>query len=254
MKPPKINLGKWRSIEFECIFYSKKHLTDFRSFIRDHNYKRYITIKDDSSIRVNRDGVVRRIKANAQGLTYWAKDFVHITKEIVLTYCSGNEKIVRDVCGFLKTKAYVNKTCGAQVHFDMRHVNRDTVVLYGAKLAICIDALKQLVPHWRRSNYYCSGSMTKMGRYDNRYRFINLHAYEDHKTIEVRGHSGTLDGTKILNWIAICEGIMFSDKQIKAKNAKELISGYKFNKTLSTYITNRQKQLARKTYNATMET
>ena len=35
----------------------------------------------------------------------------------------------------------------------------------------------------------------------DRYCGVNLHAYSDHNTIEIRIHSATLDADKVINWV-----------------------------------------------------
>lgn len=264
MSVTRSHLGKWRSIEFELLFKSKKHLDELKAFIKKKKYTRRITITNDNSIKPDKD-----IKKTPCGKCYECRYnskycenpiYAHTPKEIIVSYYGGKEQIVRDVCDFLKGKAYVNKTCGTHVHFDMRHVNQDMVRVYSAKLACCVDVLKTILPKYRRTNKYCNQPINNMPRgdydyeWEDRYYFINLGSYKKYKTIEVRGHSGTLNADKILNWIKICETIMNSDKTYTPKNISELIKNYSFDKSLSTFIKQRHKEVNIPEYDAILET
>ena len=216
--------GKWRSIEFECVFRNQQKLDKFVSTSRANGWSKNITIKDDGSLRPN--------ESDREG----------ITKEVVVSYVSGNEQFVIDVCAALKKAAYVNKTCGTHVHFDMRDVvEPKTVKQFGTRLARCVPALKQLLPKSRRDNQYCQYSINDFSS-GQRYSFVNLQAYNKHKTIEVRAHSGTLDADKILKWIAICEKIMTTRIRISEKDIatiEDLIQIFKFENDLAKFITER---------------
>ena len=234
-------LGKWRSIEFELIFNSPKELEEFIAFVEQNKYEQFITVKDDHSIEWDYAG--------------------NVAKEVVVTYCAGKKKetenkyprtkIVWDVCGFLKGRAYVNLTCGTHVHFDMRGKSKEQVVKFGERLAFCVPALKRLLPPSRRHNEKChdvinsidgDGDTFELGYANDRYCFINMQAYNTHKTIEVRGHGGTLNARKILNWIKVCEKIMVTKKphsKTHFYSPQQLIEHYKFDKELVDYINDR---------------
>jgi hypothetical protein len=238
-------LGRWRSIEFELVFNSQKDLDDFVEFVEANSYDKFITIKEDGSIE-------QRLAEN-------------VAREIVVSYCAGKKeqtdnkyprtKIVWDVCKFLKGRAYVNNSCGTHVHFDMRGFKREDVERFGARLACAVPALKKILPKSRRENDNCHdvinsidgvGDDYDFGYSDDRYCFVNMQAYRDHKTIEVRGHAGTINAKKILNWIKICEKIM-SNRKPKEKNyfhsPAELCEYYKFDKELGGYIMGRYTEL-----------
>lgn len=238
-------LGRWRSIEFECIFNGKKDLDDFVEFVKAANYEKFVTIKEDGSVE-------GRLADN-------------VPKEIVVSFCAGKKeqtdnkyprtKIVWDVCKFLKERAYVNNSCGTHVHFDMRGFEREKIDTFGARLACAVPALKKILPKSRRNNHNChdiinsidgNGDDFDFGYSDDRYCFVNMQAYRDHKTIEIRGHGGTLNARKILNWIKICEKIM-TRKRPRGKNyfhsPVELCEYYKFDEELSNYIKGRYGEL-----------
>lgn len=224
---PATNMGKWRSIEFELVFNTTATMNEFVAFVVEKDYSDFITIKGDGSIHPNRKGGTAR--------------------EVCVSFNREDETIVRDVCKFLKGKAYVNKSCGTHVHFDMRGVKKSLVEVYGQRLGYCVPALKKLVPESRRANNFCGKAVNTIDGMDSRYCFVNMKSYIRHKTIEVRGHSGTLNATKILNWIKICERIM-SRKPDETKkyitSPEVLIEHYKFNDELKEFINKRLKKLS----------
>ena len=227
--------GLWRSIEFEVIFKDEKALTEFAAGVRGMKLTQFVHVKTDGSLRRN-DG-----------------DSVGVCREVTLAYCSGNERAVYDLCSVLKGKVYVNKSCGTHVHFDMRHLGIPEVNLYAKRLARCVPALRTLLPKSRRSSEYCANTINTLdtdGKVAGpRYSFINLHAYTKHKTIEIRGHSGTINPDKILNWIKLCEKVMSTDLQFvptpgvdkDANTIDELIQQYSIDGDLRDYMTSRFK-------------
>ncbi len=232
----KTNLGKWRSIEFECVFKTRAGLREFEAFLEvNKKYKKFVAIKDDGSIcPTDSDEVDSDVY------------YDQTSKEIVVNYVSGKDQIVRDVCEFISKRAYVNASCGTHVHFDMRHVTPDEARLYGARLACVVPALKTMLPKSRRDNEFCARTINDVEGNGQRYAFVNLCAYRKYKTIEVRGHSGTLNAAKILNWIAICEKVMFSEKTKSVKNIKDLVKHYKLGKDLAEFAITRRREVNRR--------
>jgi hypothetical protein len=112
---PRTSLGKWRSIEFECVLKNGAALRELEAFINEKGYRKRVTIKGDGSIEPNRSNV----RYDAYGYQIRNENY-EIGREIVVSYRSGKEQIVHDICDFLKSRAYVNSTCGTHVHFDMR--------------------------------------------------------------------------------------------------------------------------------------
>jgi hypothetical protein len=254
-RPPDDFKGLYRSIEFEALFTSEQAVSAFTRAVRSKGLSKAVTVKKDDSLRTDED------------------DKNSLRKEIVITYKAGDEDVVRYVCAAMDSpelrasaggpRAYVNNTCGTHVHFDMRVVPGATtpqeiekqVKQYGARLARCVPALKMILPKSRRQNQFCLNAINDMGRPEQkdagghhidkeRYAFINLKSYRRHETIEVRGHSGTLNADKILNWIALCDKIMttrirFKSESHEIRNPLDLIKVYKLDKTLTAYIEDR---------------
>ncbi len=217
--------GQWRSIEFELVFKNEAAMNDFARDVRSKGYSKYVTIKHDGSIRPDDD--------DGEGRNH--------CKEVAVSYRSGNEQVIKDVCAALKDRAYINNSCGTHVHFDMRHVNERQVKQYAKRIARAVPALKAILPKSRRNNRYCNTTINDMRR-GERYSFVNLQAYEKYQTLEIRGHSATLRADKILNWIGICEKIMTSRIRSmldEITTPQELIKIYSFDGDLAKYITSR---------------
>lgn len=98
--------------------------------------------------------------------------------------------------------AYVNKSCGLHVHLDQRN-NPEPSSAY-ANLVRSLNLLYTVVPASRRDNSYCKRNRSTnfdSARAGGRYKAINASAYNRHRTIEIRLFGGTLDATKVINWI-----------------------------------------------------
>lgn len=95
----------------------------------------------------------------------------------------------------------VNKSCGLHVHLDMRGETRVDVKKRATMMATWLQALQELVPPSRRTNDYCKWGISER----DRYHAVNFVAFEKYRTLEIRLHSGTIDYTKILAWIRLCE-------------------------------------------------
>ena len=233
----KQSVGKWRSIEFELIFKSKDAAEEFGYAIRSAGVADRITIKNDDSIRLN------------------DHDLMGIRHEVVLSYLAGHEDDVRAFCKCLKGRAYVNWSCGTHFHLDMRHMDQEKVTEYGNRLARAVPALRLLLPRDRRESKFCktviNTTETKCIKCSklscdchvqpHKYAFVNLAAYNKHKTIEVRGHSGTINAEKILNWIKLCEHIMLCPfiAPVNVTTIEDLIERYRLDKDLIAYIKER---------------
>ena len=105
----------------------------------------------------------------------------------------------------------VNSSCGFHVHVDAW--NWDTgLMLEIAKVWAKIEApvLWYLVSPSRRNNRYCKRletddlAMLAEGHLTDRYKSLNLCAFQRHKTIEFRLHNGTAEPQKAVPWIVFC--------------------------------------------------
>lgn len=98
----------------------------------------------------------------------------------------------------------VNASCGLHVHFDMRGRSAEEVKTKARIAEAWLHALQELLPASRRGNEYCKWGISTA----DRYRAVNLRAFQSHNTLEIRCHSGTVDYSKILAWIRLCELVL----------------------------------------------
>lgn len=185
------NEGKLISVEMECVFDDKDTMPkqkDLGQFL--------VTMCDDGSIRTESD---------TEG-----------SAEVKVTISQHNPMRLKKVTDKLShSGGGINSSCGMHIHLDQRGVSYLTASKRAKRLIKCLPALTKLVAPSRLSNNYCMenapicGDGTQYRHSSNRYRMINfLPAYEEHKTIEVRLHGGTLDFWKILGWINLCQFLM----------------------------------------------
>jgi hypothetical protein len=116
---------------------------------------------------------------------------------------SGLAKIYTAVNNIRSMGYRANRTCGLHVHIDAI----DTTELqrgYIRKFCSWIEGdIFKLVARNRRGNQYCSdlGGATSRG---DRYRWLNLEAYEKHGTLEFRLHHGTTQPERTVEWVKVC--------------------------------------------------
>lgn len=141
--------------------------------------------------------------------------------------------VIEKTCEVLqRAKAYANKTCGLHVHLDMR--GRDHITSF-ANLVNMQKLLYSMVPISRRTGRWSKPTRgTKFRETNTRYLGINPCSYRKHKTIEVRIHSGTVDATKINNWIRLLHAIA---KAPMIKSAPRTFSGLRKRLGLSANLT-----------------
>jgi len=132
------------------------------------------------------------------------------------------EKVCR-VLGRLNAK--INKSCGLHIHFEAISFNLATwknLMLNYAKLEDTIDSF---MPNSRRAdnNTYCKSLKLKANfetlvqnasnlaqlhdRLESRYFKLNTKSFAEHKTVEFRQHSGTVEFEKMKHWILFLNGL-----------------------------------------------
>ncbi len=113
--------------------------------------------------------------------------------------------------------AGVNRSCGFHVHFDAGDLSAQDVRTIVKRYAAHEAEIDAVMPPSRRgnANTYCASVSRFLGcGFDRaetirdlahlqggRYYKVNLQAYQRHGTIEFRQHSGTVNATKIANWV-----------------------------------------------------
>lgn len=195
---------KHYGIEIECVFASEDDFTSARKELLNQQLHEYVQIKYDGSIECdceNPDDEESHCEC--------------VSKEFALLVPASKVKqIVTQVTTILNDNgAFVNRTCGLHVHFDMRDKTSRQVSLLGSKLERWVTRLKTMLPKSRRENRYCMSPKNTL-RSGDRYACVNLHAYNRYKTLEVRMHSGTTDATKILLWIELLDTIMSKTSKV----------------------------------------
>ena len=155
------------------------------------------------------------------------------SNEVVSPILKGKKGMnsVQAMCNALAAvDAKVNRSCGLHVHIGAANMSEEhycRLVRNYQKIEKVIDSF---MPTSRRENNsrWChtlqgidfSGCTTKRDiaramNYDRYYK-VNAIAYERHKTIEFRQHSGTTDYEKISNWI------LFLAKLVEFSYKKEI--------------------------------
>lgn len=110
--------------------------------------------------------------------------------------------IMNKVNVFLKkAEAKVNKSCGLHVHIDMRNRKfKDVVKNFMSKQ----KEMRSIVSKDRLTSEYCKPLTKDEARKGttngSRYRDINITAFKELKTIEIRLHEGCIDTKEIINW------------------------------------------------------
>lgn len=127
--------------------------------------------------------------------------------------------VIDRVCEALKrpdVNAGVNKTCGLHIHLDMRNDDVDTA--YRNLVHSYEPLLSKLVPETRVQNTYCKPPTTAdfedAQSEDDRYKAINPCAYSAHTTLEVRIFAGSVNASKIKQYLAIVSSIAYANSEV----------------------------------------
>jgi hypothetical protein len=147
-------------------------------------------------------------------------------------------EIISKVCAVLaQHDAFVNDTCGLHVHLDMR--GRDEKRAFG-NLVKAQKLFFAMLPRSRFRSSYCKpNTCLEMEKHSGRYWAINPQSYEEHHTIEVRCHSGTVNAEKINNWIALLSSIAYGKSVTQIDSLKDLPLAIRKKKPLMEYISAR---------------
>lgn len=171
----------------------------------------------------------------------------------ILEGMDGLEQVRKVSEVLISLRAKINRTCGMHIHFDAAHMNVNcwkNVMLNYALLENIIDSM---MPESRRgtSNQYCRSLRipnfaTKFKNvrtieglsnlFPDRYYKVNMKAYVQHRTIEFRQHSGTIEFEKIKNWVLFLHNLLsysttmqmqsIDFEQLKKFNQNEIVNFY----------------------------
>ena len=174
--------------------------------------------------------------------------------ELVSTPSSGDllDSQVFDLVDWARSYgAVVNSSCGLHVHFDSTNLNARQVAHIGIVYSKYQHLLKDMMPPSRQGSRWCKdfsmgvntlrninteeelveeyyesmGCIPSTEKYnDARYCGLNLHSRYFHGSLEFRLHSGTLNKTKIVNWIRILNAII--EKGIEIEKDSSLVDEF----------------------------
>jgi len=158
----------------------------------------------------------------------------------------GLEAIRRVTEALGHTDAYINSRCGFHVHVGVPSGFKKDIMFFKRLAFLYVqfenEVWDQMMPLSRRgnNNSYCLSlqfspnafaaattlrglSSTLTG--SNRYVKLNFESFFLHGTVEFRHHSGTLEFTKIKNWIDICRQLVVSATRLNELDV-DFISTY----------------------------
>ena len=114
----------------------------------------------------------------------------------------------------------INRECGVHVHVGAADLNPHQVKNVLTRYSKHETSIDDVMPRSRRDNEFCRGlsnvisseyfarPTTMATLFDSfghgRYFKVNLMAWNRQQTVEFRQHAGSLNGTKIGNWIQFC--------------------------------------------------
>jgi hypothetical protein len=216
--PEAVLFGDAVSVEIECFLPRASTCCLDRSWNGDFCDSCGSTATQEEIARSSSAKLIRRIRnaklsscVTVKGDGSLRPDPGYDPVEIVVSFTRSNRAPLFAVCKILKDmRATVNTSCGLHVHLDMRHLTARGAMTRARRIAAAVSYLKRILPPSRRTNSYCTDDLSSI-RNGNRYSFVNGRAYQKHKTIEVRGHSGTTDAVKIDHWINLM--IALADKR-----------------------------------------
>lgn len=148
----------------------------------------------------------------------------------------------------------VNRSCGLHVHMDQRQNDHMQAAAAFQRLVRSLGLLYTVVPPSRRKNTFCKRNRYAdfdRARNGDRYKAINATAYGKHRTIEVRLFGGTLEATKIINWIETLYAVMEGETVLRCPKTFDMALRYwKLSKENLAWLKERQAKFSQA--NATM--
>lgn len=218
-KPSPYSKDNYVGIELEFFFEGEEK--DLAKKLLEKGLEKNVHVKNDGSIRVNKNSEIGKELA------------ILATEDKIFDVIERVTSVLKEL------KASVNNSCGMHVHLDAR--NRDHKEMF-YNLTTHLNILSAMQPKSRQDNTYCKKNTSK--HFDkergNRYKAVNANAYSKYSTIEVRLHSGTVDKTKITNWVKLLLTIVNS--RVHTKRAVKLdtfFKTYALDAELRTYVQNR---------------
>lgn len=171
-------------------------------------------------------------------------------------------KQVEKVCDALTAiNAKVNKSCGFHAHFDASDLSLDDWKRLLLNYAACEELFDSMMPKSRRANNngYCKSvkflrtqreeimnaetmDVLRSIMGNSRYWKLNIESFWRHKTVEFRQHSGTIEFSKISQWLTIANRLIEVSRTKELTNAEEFLADLPT--TTQAYIAERKERLA----------
>lgn len=209
---------------------------------------RFVTLKEDGSIKCSHGNYPSN--CNEHKVKEYAHELCVIAKE------GEYVDILKKACKVLEeVKATVNKSCGMHTHIDMRNRNPDMAyqnLISSQHILLKMNPASRTEKFAKKNNQRNFQEATVRGgntggNYDEeRYYGINAKSFPKHQTIEIRFHAGTIDFTKITNWVAILLKIVNHSEAIVKSfiSINTFCKQYDIEDSLKAYIDERIKKFA----------
>lgn len=198
---------------------------------------------------------------NKQKLKGWSSDYdgslsnngVEFRTPILKGYKGFLE--IKRMCRILKnSEYYINSECGLHIHLGITETERNDIKFIN-KIITAYKKIEPIIfsmlPKSRENNNYCKridgAFLTKSmahrkinglkedyykvkmfknyeqsHHFDKRYYGLNIHSIWFRGTLELRYHSGTINPTKIINWIKINQAILNFLRKTDIRTIKNL--------------------------------
>lgn len=205
-------------VELECTNVNRDRVRAIcaeRGIETRDDYMNYNHRDSQSAYKLMRDGSLGRSRGDC-----------YAPCEIV-TPVLNDLSSLSTVCEILnEAGASVNRSCGFHVHFgaaNFTDAQWRRIILNYARIETIIDSF--MAPSRRGNNsQWCTSIIDYANRIEgmanptfedmrrafgcDRYRKVNLEAFSRHHTIEFRQHAGTINFTKIENWVNFLAGLL----------------------------------------------
>ena len=134
----------------------------------------------------------------------------------------------------------VDSHCGYHAHFDLRDLTLAQRKAVAYAYALTAEVWSAMVPKTRRSNHYCNKidwspddicaiktdlDWRKFCGMYSRYTWLNVAAYNQHGTLEIRNHSATLSADKVCNWVKVHLRFIDAVSTMRLADIKSMFSG-----------------------------
>jgi hypothetical protein len=149
-------------------------------------------------------------------------------KEFVSPVLQGDDGLdaIENLCEFGRVNHWtVDNSCGYHLHMDFSTADDSMLTSVVVGYLLTEQVWKRFISKRRGDNSYCKGGNGGIGSIDrilqngfawlrehtnDRYQWFNWQSYRNHRTLEIRVHSGTTNAKKVINWIKA--NLYFADK------------------------------------------